>query len=295
LIRYIHQESGKSDIHGQNKTPLKSTKTPEKLNFHLPGNLRQMIRDASNRFEQLIDDTKAVVIEFCDFGKKRIKTFNVSPDAFVQLALQLSQYRLFGEFNSTYEVTVTRRFLHGRTETMRSVSNEAVDFVKKMTADDVTSESKMAALKTAAETHVARMKACMAGMGVERHMFGLQSIYERFGAELGLNQMPAIFNDKGWLKLGHDTLSTTSNPDPTGVVLSGFGPVVDDGFGVCYTIIEDRITITMTSKALMEKPLKMFASNLSRALLDMAALMQKHTELVNRRHCQRSGFRPNML
>ena len=96
----------------------------------------------------------------------------------------------------------------------------------------------------------------MAGMGVERHMFGLHSIYDRFGAELGINQLPAIFNDRGWLKLRHDTLSTTSNPDPTGVVLSGFGPVVDDGFGVCYTIIEDRITITLTSKAINPDLLK---------------------------------------
>ena len=292
LIRYIHQESGKSNIHGQHKAPPTSSKAPEKLNFRLSGNLRQRISDASDQFEKLIDDTKSVVIEFYHFGKERIKAFNVSPDAFVQLALQLSQYRLFGEFKSTYEVTVTRRFLHGRTETLRSVSNQAVDFVRKMTADDAVAESKVAALRTAAETHIARMKACMAGMGIERHMFGLQSIYDRFGAELGINQMPAIFNDPGWLKLRHDTLSTTSNPDPTGVVLSGFGPVVDDGFGICYTIIEDRITITLTSKAAMEKPLETFASNLSGALLDMAALMQKNGEPAHGRNCQRLGFSP---
>jgi carnitine O-acetyltransferase len=277
LIRHIHQESGKSALSGQKNAPPTSTKAPEKLNFHLSGDLRQMIRNASDKFEKLIDDTKTVVIEFCHFGKERIKAFNVSPDAFVQMALQLSQYRLFGEFKSTYEVTVTRRFLHGRTETLRSVSNEALDFVQKMTADGATVESKAAALKTAAETHVTRMKLCMAGLGIERHMFGLESIYDRFGAELGINQMPALFNDPGWLKLRHDTLSTTSNPDPTGVVLSGFGPVVDDGFGICYTIVEDRITITLTSKTIMETPLKTFASYLSQALLDMAALMQKHS------------------
>jgi carnitine O-acetyltransferase len=126
----------------------------------------------------------------------------------------------------------------------------------------------------------------MAGRGIERHMFGLQRIYGRFGVELGINQMPAIFNDPGWLKLRHDTLSTTSNPDSTGVVLSGFGPVVDDGFGICYTITEDRVIITLTSKAVMEKPLESLASNFNRALLDMAALMQKHGEPAHGRHCQ---------
>jgi hypothetical protein len=65
-------------------------------------------------------------------------------------------------------------------------------------------------------------------MGVEKHMFGLQSIYERIGRNLGIHSEPKIFNDRGWIRLRHDTLSTTSNPDPHGVVLSGFGPVVND-------------------------------------------------------------------
>ncbi|MDH3602792.1 MAG: choline/carnitine O-acyltransferase [Candidatus Tectomicrobia bacterium] len=279
LMKYLHQESGKSDIQGQNEAPPTSTKAPEKLHFHLSGNLRHMIRDASEKFAMLIDDTKVIVIEFSHFGKDRIKTFNVSPDAFVQLALQVAQYRLFGTFNSTYEVTATRRFLHGRTETLRSVSHEAADFVKKLTAADATVESKVAALKTAAQTHVTRRQECMAGMGVERHLFGLLNMYDRFGAELGISQLPAIFNDPSWLILRHDTLSTASSPDPTGVVLAGFGPVVEDGFGVCYTIIEDRMTITLTSKTLMAKPLETFASKLSAALLDMAALMQQYASL----------------
>ena len=103
-----------------------------------------------------------------------------------------------------------------------------------------------------------RMKACMAGKGVERHLFGLLNIYEQHGDALGLASEPQIFSDRGWLKLRHDTLSTTSNPDPHGVVLSGFGPVVEDGFGICYTIIEDRITFTITSRAGMQDELEHF-------------------------------------
>ena len=87
----------------------------------------------------------------------------------------------------------------------------------------------------------------MAGKGVERHLFGLLSNYERYGKDLGILNEPEIFTDVGWHTLRHDTFSTTSNPDPHGVVLSGFGPVVHDGFGICYTIIEDRITFTITT------------------------------------------------
>ena len=121
------------------------------------------------------------------------------------------------------------------------------------------------------------MKACMAGKGVERHLFGLLSIYERFGKDLGILREPEIFNDDGWRTLRHDTFSTTSNPDPHGVVLSGFGPVVDDGFGICYTIIEDRITFTITSRSGMQDLLEQFAENLTQALSEMSNIMQSKT------------------
>ena len=121
------------------------------------------------------------------------------------------------------------------------------------------------------------MKACMAGKGVELHLLGLLSIYERFGKDLGILSEPKIFNDNGWRTLRHDTLSTTSNPDPHGVILSGFGPVVDDGFGICYTIIEDRITFTITSRSGMKDVLDQLAENLTQALSEMSTVMQSET------------------
>jgi len=41
---------------------------------------------------------------------------NVSPDAFVQLAMCTSYYILYGHFASQYESVMTKPFLHGRTE-----------------------------------------------------------------------------------------------------------------------------------------------------------------------------------
>jgi carnitine O-acetyltransferase len=113
----------------------------------------------------------------------------------------------------------------------------------------------------------------MAGQGVERHLFGLLSIYEQFGKQIGVLAEPELFRDIGWLTLRHDTLSTTSNPDPHGVVLSGFGPVVDDGFGICYTTINDRITIAITGKSNMQDSLEQFTAYLKRGLREMSALL----------------------
>lgn len=38
------------------------------------------------------------VLEFTGYGASGIKTFKVSPDAFVQMALQLAVFKMTGEF-----------------------------------------------------------------------------------------------------------------------------------------------------------------------------------------------------
>jgi carnitine O-acetyltransferase len=53
-----------------------------------------------------------------------------SPDATVQMALQLAFYRIHGRPCPTYESASTRLFLHGRTETVRSCSIESLAFTK---------------------------------------------------------------------------------------------------------------------------------------------------------------------
>lgn len=59
------------------------------------------------------------MLAFDDFGATRIKQLGVSPDAFAQMAIQLTQYRLSGRCVGTYESGAMRHFLHGRTETVR--------------------------------------------------------------------------------------------------------------------------------------------------------------------------------
>jgi hypothetical protein len=56
----------------------------------------------------------------------------VSPDSFIQQALQLAWYRDQGYVTATYESASTRGFLHGRTETIRSVTSDSRAFVGAM-------------------------------------------------------------------------------------------------------------------------------------------------------------------
>ena len=273
LIRFIYDESCfLQDI--ENTHYKKRGYNSRKLEFKLNDNIRDIIRKAAKTFNHSIEDTSSQVIDFRKFGKEHIKSLKISPDAFVQLALQVAQYKLHGKCKSIYEVTSTRKFENGRTETLRSVSTESKTFVKALLSPGNETEITTKFLRKAATKHVERLQSCMAGKGVERHLFGLLNIYEQYGKDIGIFSEPELFSDIGWRTLRHDTLSTTSNPDPHGVVLSGFGPVVDDGFGVCYTTTSHRIIITLTSRSSMRESLQQFTTNLESALLEMAALMQ---------------------
>ena len=59
----------------------------------------------------------------------------VSPDCIAQLALQLAFTRLYGHHAVTHEACSTGTFLHGRTETFRPATTEALECCKVFCAD----------------------------------------------------------------------------------------------------------------------------------------------------------------
>ena len=87
---------------------------------------------------KLLNDVDLHILAFSDFGKGVIKKCKVSPDAFIQMALQLAYFRDIGKHHLTYEASMTRLFREGRTETVRSCSIESSDWVKSMVSQSST-------------------------------------------------------------------------------------------------------------------------------------------------------------
>lgn len=56
----------------------------------------------------------------------------MSPDAWVQLVKQLAFYKMFGRPAVTYESAQTRKYQLGRTEVIRSASNETKAWAEAM-------------------------------------------------------------------------------------------------------------------------------------------------------------------
>jgi carnitine O-acetyltransferase len=66
------------------------------------------------------------------YGKDAIKPFRASPDAWAQLLKQLAFQKMFGRPAVTYESAQTRKYQLGRTEVIRSASNESKKWAEAM-------------------------------------------------------------------------------------------------------------------------------------------------------------------
>lgn len=159
------------------------------------------------------------------------------------MAFQAAYYGLYGSIESTYEPAMTKAFLHGRTEAIRSVTTESVDFVKLWWTDAPGSE-KLKALRAAVKAHVHLTKMCAKGLGQDRHLYALQCVWQKeVGNSNNEAKLPAIFRDIGWQTLSSTVISTSNCGNPA-LRLFGFGPVVSEGFGIGYIIKDEGIAVS---------------------------------------------------
>lgn len=186
------------------------------------------------------------VQSFQGYGSTFMKKAGFSPDAFVQLAMQIATYRLWGEQGGTYEATQVRPFLHGRTETTRSVSSlsfavcEAFGPTPAMDEHDADARKlKIELLRAAAKAHGKYIGEAAQGGGVDRHFFGLSMLAE--GCPL-----PDLYSDPVFIRSKRWRVSTShlTHPKFDGW---GYGPVVSDGVGLAYSIHPRNCVFTITA------------------------------------------------
>lgn len=157
--------------------------TPHRLEWTMVPELSLALRFAETRLADLIQQNEFEVLEFEHYGKNFITSMGFSPDAFVQMAFQAAYYGLYGRVESTYEPAMTKFFSHGRTEAIRTVTTESVDFVRKF-CEDAPAIEKVEALKKACQKHTAITQECAQGLGQDRHLYALFCIWQGGDEEL---------------------------------------------------------------------------------------------------------------
>lgn len=127
--------------------------TPIRLKWELKFEANSAIESALKVAEDLINDIDLRILIHDHYGKGFMKTCGLSPDAFIQMALQLAYYRDAGKFCLTYEATMTRLYREGRTETLRPLTLESATWVKAMVDGRTPVEERVKLLKTACQRH----------------------------------------------------------------------------------------------------------------------------------------------
>lgn len=152
--------------------------TPHKLEWDMIPELRIAVRFAETRLADLIEQNEFQCLDFGAYGKNFITSMGLSPDAFVQMAFQAAYYGLYGRVECTYEPAMTKMYLHGRTEAIRTVSEESVNFVQTFWADNP-AEQKVEALRKACQRHVDNTRNCAKAQGCDRHLYALFCLWQR--------------------------------------------------------------------------------------------------------------------
>ncbi|EAU85810.1 carnitine acetyl transferase [Coprinopsis cinerea okayama7 len=214
---------------------------PEELVFETNKEVEEAVNGALERYERLIGGHDLQVLHYEGYGKELMKQFKLSPDAWAQLVKQLAFHKMYKRPGVCYESCQTRKFKLGRTEVIRTVSNESKKWVEAMEDPSVTDPTYLRTLfQTAVSRHIQYAGWAADGQGVDRHLFGLKKLLKEG------EQVPAIYTDKAFSKSNHWELSTSqlSSKYFDGW---GYGEVVPDGFGLSYSIGDNYVRWCVTS------------------------------------------------
>lgn len=210
----------------------------------------------------------------------------VSLDAVQQLVMALAQRLAYGRVRGHYESVDMREHRAGRTECLRPVTPELVALVAAL-AEGPAEEGAVQERSTgqwrellvpALDAHRDWVKACKAGGGVDRHLFGL-GLASEAGRDAAAWPAPAaltaLTGHPAVREAREDFLSTTSIGSAAQVVRYAFAPTVEDGFGVAYTPGEEHLEFTVSHWAGAAAEPERFLAALGQAAERVDALLKR--------------------
>ncbi|KFA71731.1 hypothetical protein S40288_09339 [Stachybotrys chartarum IBT 40288] len=241
LNDYVNDQIFNNRLDFSNPNIRPDLAAPEPLTFDITKPLEAEIQRATKDFHDVIGQHELKVQAYQVYGKGLIKKFKCSPDAYVQMIIQLAYFKMFGVCRPTYESAATRRFQLGRTETCRTVSDESVAWCTAMVDSAVDDETRIDLFRKATNAHIEYISAASDGKGVDRHLFGLKKLLEP-GQEL-----PPLYADPAYAYSSSWYLSTSQLSSE---YFNGYGwsQVIDQGFGIAYMINENSLNFNIVSK-----------------------------------------------
>ncbi|KAK6852546.1 carnitine O-acetyltransferase [Apiospora arundinis] len=268
LNDYVNDVIFNNKLDFSNPSVRSNLPEPTAVNFEVTKEVQAEIERAEKDFNTVIGSHELAVQAYQGYGKGLIKKFKCSPDAYVQMVIQLAYHKMYGKNRPTYESAATRRFQLGRTETCRSVSEDSVAFCSSMADPSTEDKARIDLFRKAVNSHIEYISAASDGKGVDRHLFGLKKLLEP-GEEV-----PAIYKDPAY---GYSSSWYLSTSQLSSEFFNGYGwsQVIDGGFGIAYMINENSINFNIVSKGLGSQKMSYY---LNEAAGDIRDLMTQTLE-----------------
>lgn len=280
IYNYIKSTVDETVNTSYNESTGEINKRYQELKFNIQEEIQNQIIKSNLSVYKFIDNLDLFIMSFDAFGKNFPKSQKISPDAFVQLAMQLAFYRFHNKLGNTYESASLRKFHLGRTEIIRTCSSDAEKFVKSMPTYDLNNNSitnttfcnkeRAELLLKAINSHRLYTNNAINCLSFDRHLLGLKLISIENNMELD-----TLYKDIGYQKACHYHISSSQVSSKYDAVTC-YGPAVPDGYGACYNITEKKIFFGISSNnSCHETSSKKFAGFIQMALIDCQNLLLK--------------------
>lgn len=227
--------------------------------------LQNLIHLSETRLADLINQHDYITMDL-KLDTHYISKSGYSVDSFLQVALQIANYTLYGRIANTLEPITTRKFRDARTELI-PVQDEEISRLVKLFISNSTPLEKLRAFRRAVSSHNERYRNAMIGKGFERHLWALVHVIKRPRAVDYLNE---VNKDVAGLEpipelamiphlhipfLSNPSIEKISSPEllvsncgNAALRFFGIPPAHDQGFGIGYIIHRDKVCITASSK-----------------------------------------------
>lgn len=242
---------------------------PRRLRWKCSPEIQGHLASSAEKLQRIVNNLDFTVYRFKGYGKEFIKKQKMSPDAFIQLSLQLTFYRCHRKLVPTYESASIRRFRMGRVDNIRSSTAEALAFVKAMVDHKtaIPDSEKMEYLRNAIAAQTNYTILAITGMAIDNHLLALRELAREHCKEL-----PELFADEMYLLSNRFILSTSQVPT-TMEMFCCYGPVVPNGYGACYNPQPESILFCISSfRDCKETSSEMFAKAMEESLSAMGDL-----------------------
>uniref|UniRef100_A0A914VZT0 Choline/carnitine acyltransferase domain-containing protein n=1 Tax=Plectus sambesii TaxID=2011161 RepID=A0A914VZT0_9BILA len=254
---------------------------PQRIRFDIAKDTQVVITKTLADNLTLVQDYDNAAFVFYDYGKNFIKKCKVSPDAYIQMAIQIAYYKDQKKFPLTYEPTMARLWRDGRTETVRSCTEDSVDFVMAMLDSAASREEKLSKLRAACEVHQQNYRDSMAGRGCDRHLFALRVVSRYYGIESPF--LDAVFAQSFELSTSQtpqhqqeDIMKALADQKDFFWPSGSFACPDGSKYGVCYTVGSTGDILSFhisTWHSVADSDAKRFRSTLMNTLREMKQLL----------------------